>query len=78
MQKKEITIITFSLKWDYKDSPKWNEVQDAVNELFKKGFTPQFYDVNTFSDDYALLITNMRNLTEEQVESYFNQTREQE
>jgi len=78
MRKKKISIIAFSLTWDYKDSPKWKEVQEAVNDLSEYGFTPQFYEVHTGNDEYRLLITNMRNLTDEQIVSYFNQTMEQE
>jgi len=50
------------ISWDWREQPDWEEINDWLKEL---NCRPYFYEVNTGSDSYAVLIANTPLLTEE-------------
>lgn len=59
-------ITTEAFRWDWKDSPGWGGIQDAIEKILSTGATPHIYDVETNSDDYAVLVTSYPDLTADQ------------
>jgi len=44
------------LEWDWKTTPSWNEVLDAIYRIQEGGLKPQIIDVDTRSDQNAVIL----------------------
>lgn len=71
----EIRIISYALSWDWKTQPNWVEVEEAIIDLFDNGYRPAFYEIETGSDQYALLISSEHGLSESRQIEIYDQTR---
>lgn len=47
----------YTFVWDWKEQPPWNKISDAVNKLKQQSSDIIFYDIETGSDEYSLLIS---------------------
>ena len=55
--------------WDWKGNPPWKAIQKFVQEIDGK---PYFYDIQTRSDDLAVLVSNSI-LSESEVKNLYNE-----
>jgi hypothetical protein len=44
-------------EWDWKDQPDWDEINEFVHSL---GTIPYFYQVDTHSDSYGVLVADKK------------------
>ncbi len=59
----------YIIEWDWKAQPPWDEVQEALRGTFSDG--PHFYEVDTESDSYAVVVAN-RTATKEEAQKWYD------
>lgn len=59
--------------WDWKEDTPWDDINNSI-QWFITGYDgAHIYQVNTFGDDYAVLITDKLELTQEEVNEAYNE-----
>lgn len=58
------------ISWDFKEQPDWKEINRAITKFQNKGVRVNIIQVNTYNDDFAIVIGDLT-VTQEQADDLY-------